>query len=152
MKKPKIGEKAPDFKGETEEGKVIGLKDFEGKKLVLFFYSRDNTPTCTIEACNLRDNHALLKKNGYEIVGVSADTKKKHQNFKNKYELPFPLIADTERKVIEKFGVWGEKKFMGKVYDGIYRTTFVIDEQGKIEDVFEKVNSKDHANQILNNN
>jgi peroxiredoxin Q/BCP len=143
------GDKAPDFKGVDQEGNTIQLSDYKGKKLVLYFYPKDNTPGCTNEACNLRDNYEELQKQGFEILGVSADSEKKHQNFINKYDLPFPLLADTEKEVIEQYGIWGPKKFMGKVKDGIHRTTFVIDEEGKIEKVFKKVKTKDHTNQIL---
>jgi peroxiredoxin Q/BCP len=143
------GDKAPDFKGVDQEGNTIQLSDYKGKKLVLYFYPKDNTPGCTNEACNLRDNYEELQKQGFEILGVSADSEKKHQNFINKYNLPFPLLADTEKEVIEQYGIWGPKKFMGKVKDGIHRTTFVIDEEGKIEKVFKKVKTKEHTNQIL---
>ena len=143
------GDKAPDFKGVDQDGNTIQLSDYKGKKLVLYFYPKDNTPGCTNEACNLRDNYEELQKQGFKILGVSADSEKKHQNFINKYDLPFPLLADTEKEVIEKYGIWGPKKFMGKVKDGIHRTTFVIDEEGKIEKVFKKVKTKDHTNQIL---
>jgi peroxiredoxin Q/BCP len=143
------GDKAPDFKGVDQEGNTIQLSDYKGKKLVLYFYPKDNTPGCTNEACNLRDNYEELQKQGFEILGVSADSEKKHQNFINKYDLPFPLLADTEKEVIEQYGIWGPKKFMGKVKDGIHRTTFVIDEEGKIEKVFKKVKTKEHTNQIL---
>lgn len=145
----KEGDKAPDFKGSDQDGNVISLKDFKGKKLVVFFYPKDNTPGCTAEACNLRDNYAALKKAGYAIVGISADDEKNHKKFIDKYKLPFPLIADVDRKIIEAYDVWGEKKFMGKVYDGIARTTFVIDEKGKIEKVISKVDTKNHTEQIL---
>jgi len=145
----KVGDKAPKFSGVDENGDKIGLKDFKGKKLILFFYPKDNTPTCTVEACNLRDNYSMLKKKGYALLGVSPDTQKKHQNFIKKFDFPFPLLADTELETIKAFDVWGPKKFMGKEYDGLHRTTFVIDEKGKIEQVITKVKSKDHAAQIL---
>lgn len=143
------GDQAPDFSGPNQNGETISLSDFKGQKLVIFFYPKDNTPTCTEEACNLRDNHALLKKNGYAIVGVSADSQRKHQNFIKKFDLPFPLIADTEQDMLNAYGVWGEKQMFGKKYMGIYRTTFVIDEDGKIERIINKVTAKDHAAQIL---
>ena len=149
MIKLKQGDDAPSFIAVDENGKELKLEDYQGKKLILFFYPRDNTPGCTLEACNLRDNYELLKKRGYEVVGVSADSQKKHQNFINKYTLPFRLIADIDRDVIEKFGVWGPKKFMGREFDGIRRTTFIIDENGKIEGVLEKVKTKAHTEQIL---
>ena len=145
----KEGDKAPDFKGKDQDGKVISLKDFKGKKLVIYFYPKDDTPGCTVEACNLRDNYATLKKEGYEVVGISADEEKKHKKFIDKYKLPFTLIADVDKKIIEAFDVWGEKKFMGKVFDGIIRTTFVINEKGRIEKVISKVDTKNHTEQIL---
>ena len=123
--------------------------DLKGKKTILFFYPRANTPGCTAEACNLRDNYSLLKEKGYQLFGVSADNPKKQKNFQNKYELSFTLLADEDKSVIDAFGVWGPKKFMGKEYEGIYRTTFLIDENGVIEKVFSKVKTKDHAAQIL---
>jgi len=147
----KVGDKAPDFKGQDQNGNVLSLNNFRGKKLVLYFYPKDDTPTCTVEACNLRDNYAALKKKGYAIVGVSMDDEKKHQKFIAKHQLPFPLIADTDKKVIEAYDVWGEKKFMGRIFDGIVRTTFVIDEGGKIEKVITDVKSKNHTEQILEN-
>lgn len=145
----KKGDKAPDFKAKDQEGNIISLKNFKGKKLVLFFYPKDNTPGCTNEVCNLRDNYTALQKAGYSIVGVSADDEKKHKKFINKFKLPFPLIADTDKKVIEAYDVWGEKKFMGLIFDGIVRTTFVIDEEGIIEQVITTVDTKNHTEQIL---
>lgn len=145
----KPGDQAPDFSGLNEKGETVSLKDFKGKKLVLFFYPKDNTPTCTVEACNLRDNYQELKDKGYELLGVSPDSQKKHQNFIDKHELPFPLLADTELEVIKAYEVWGPKKFMGREFDGLHRTTFVIDEKGVIEEVFKKVKSKAHAAQIV---
>jgi len=145
----KAGQKAPDFNGKDQDGNTVALKDFKGKKLVLYFYPQDGTPTCTVEACNLRDNYALLKKKGYAILGVSADTEKKHANFIQKHGLPFPLIADVDMEIIKAYDVWGEKKFMGRTFDGIVRTTFLIDEKGRIEKVIDKVKSKEHAEQIL---
>ncbi|MFT4665531.1 MAG: peroxiredoxin Q/BCP [Polaribacter sp.] len=145
----KVGNKAPNFSELNEAGEKISLKDYKGKKLILFFYPKDNTPTCTVEACNLRDNYAMLKKEGFELLGVSPDTSKKHVNFIKKFDLPFPLLADTERNVLNAYGVWGLKKFMGREYDGVHRATFVIDEKGKIAQVIEKVKSKEHAAQIL---
>ncbi|MEM6722455.1 MAG: thioredoxin-dependent thiol peroxidase, partial [Bacteroidota bacterium] len=126
MTQLKEGDKAPDFKGLDQDGKEISLAQFDGKKLILFFYPKDGTPTCTTEACNLRDNIGALKKAGFEVVGVSSDSQRKHQNFIKKHELPFPLIADQDLAVHHAFGVWGLKKFMGKEYDGTHRTTFVI--------------------------
>jgi peroxiredoxin Q/BCP len=145
----KPGDKAPNFSGIDQNGNTISLNDFQGKKLVVYFYPKDDTPGCTAQACNLRDNYQTFKNAGYEILGVSADTAAKHQKFIEKYSLPFPLIADTEKEVIKAFGVWGEKKFMGKIYDGIHRETFVINENGVIEEVIEKVKTKDHTEQIL---
>ncbi len=145
----KEGDKAPNFSGIDQDGNTIDLADFKGKKLVLYFYPKDNTPGCTAESCNLRDNYSTFKSKGYEIVGVSADDATKHQKFIQKYELPFPLIADTDLKVIKAFDVWGLKKFMGKEYEGINRTTFVIDEHGMLEQVITKVKTKEHAEQIL---
>ena len=143
------GDDAPIFEGIDQDGNTISLKDFEGKKVILYFYPKDDTPGCTAQACNLRDNYEDLLSKGYAVVGVSADKVDKHKKFINKYNLPFLLIADTERTVIEQYGVWGEKKFMGKIYDGIHRETFVISEEGKIEEVIHKVKTKDHTAQIL---
>ena len=143
------GDKAPQFSAKDQDGSTHSLEDYKGKKLVVFFYPKASTPGCTAEACNLRDNWETFKAEGYEILGVSADSQKRQQNFKNKYELPFPLLADEDKEVINAFGVWGPKKFMGKEYDGIHRTTFVIDEKGIISEVISKVKTKDHAAQIL---
>ena len=143
------GDKAPDFSVEDQDGNTVKLSDFKGKKLVLFFYPKASTPGCTAEACNLRDNWERFQEKGYAILGVSADTQKKQSNFKNKYEFPFPLLADEDKEVIQTYGVWGPKKFMGKEYDGIHRTTFIIDEEGKIEEVIKKVKTKAHTDQIL---
>lgn len=145
----KVGDKVPNISVNDEAGNLINLSDYQGQKLVVFFYPKANTPGCTAEACNLRDNYKELQNQGYAILGVSADSEKKQSNFKNKYEFPFPLLADEDKKVIEAFGVWGEKKFMGKVYDGIHRKTFIIDEKGIVEHVIDKVKTKDHAAQIL---
>lgn len=148
MKKLNIGDKAPDFSGVTQNGKTLTLADFKGKKLVLYFYPKDNTSGCTAEACNLRDNYTRFLNGGYEIVGVSTDSIVSHQKFTEKYLLPFSLIADTDKKIVEDYGVWGEKKFMGKTYMGTIRTTFVINENGIIENIIEKVDTKNHAQQI----
>ena len=145
----KPGDKAPDFQSTDQDGNPVKLSDFKGKKLVLFFYPKASTPGCTAQACNLRDNWEAFQARGYEILGVSADSEKRQQKFRENYKLPFPLLADEEKEVINAFGVWGPKKFMGKVFDGIHRTTFVIDEKGVIEDVFGKVKTKEHATQIL---
>ena len=140
---------APNFNAEDQDGNQVKLSDFKGKKLVLFFYPKASTPGCTAQACNLRDNWNSFQEKGYAILGVSADNKKRQQNLKEKYSLPFPLLADEELSVINAYGVWGPKKFMGKEYDGIHRTTFIIDETGKIEEVIDKVNTKEHTTQIL---
>lgn len=145
----KEGDKAPDFSAMNEKGETVNLSDFSGKKLILYFYPKDNTPTCTTEACNLRDNFESLQEKGFELLGVSPDSQRKHQNFIKKFDLPFSLLADTDTKVIQDYGVWGEKQMFGKKYMGVFRTTFVIDEAGKIDKVFTKVNSADHAQQIL---
>jgi len=145
----KVGDKVPDFSAKDQDGNTINLSDYKGKKLVVFFYPKANTPGCTAEACNLRDNYKELQDQGFELLGVSADSEKKQSNFKNKYEFPFPLLADEDHTVINTFGVWGPKKFMGREYDGIHRTTFVIDGDGVVENVIEKVKTKDHAAQIL---
>ena len=149
MTELKAGDKAPNFSAKDEQGNTISLSDYKGKKLVVFFYPKASTPGCTAEACNLNDNYERFQKQGYEILGVSADSAKKQSNFKNKYGFQYPLLADEDKAVIEAFGVWGPKKFMGREYDGIHRTTFVIDEKGVIEDVITKVKTKDHTAQIL---
>ena len=143
------GDKAPDFSAVDQDGKIHKLSDYKGKKLVVFFYPAASTPSCTIEVCNLRDNYNSFTKEGYALLGVSGDTQKKQANFRNKFDLPFPLLADEDKKVIEAFGVWGPKKFMGREFDGIHRTTFIINEQGIIEEVIQKVKTKEHAAQIL---
>jgi peroxiredoxin Q/BCP len=145
----KPGDKAPDFTAKDQDGNTISLAYYKGKKLVLFFYPKASTPGCTVEACNLSDNYSRFQESGYEILGVSADSEKRQTNFRNKYKFPYPLLADEDKTVIEAFGVWGPKKFMGREYDGIHRTTFVIDEKGIIEDVILKVKTKEHTNQIL---
>ncbi|MBF4986131.1 thioredoxin-dependent thiol peroxidase [Nonlabens mediterrranea] len=145
----KVGDKAPDFSVLNQDGNTVSLSDFKGKKLVLFFYPKASTPGCTAEACNLRDNVLRFRESGYEILGASADSPKRQSNFKNKYELPYDLLADEDHTLLNAFQVWGPKKFMGKEYDGIHRTTFVIDENGIIEDVITKVKTKDHTAQIL---
>tara|TARA_Y100000385_G_scaffold289593_1_gene359554 strand:+ start:1025 stop:1477 length:453 start_codon:yes stop_codon:yes gene_type:complete len=145
----KVGDTAPNFQSLDEAGNSLSLADFKGKKLVLFFYPKASTPGCTIEACNLSDNYNRFKALGYDVLGVSADSAKKQNNFKEKYGFPYPLLADEDKSVIKAFGVWGPKKFMGKIYDGIHRTTFVINESGIIEDIILKVKTKDHTSQIL---
>jgi peroxiredoxin Q/BCP len=149
MTKLKKGDKAPDFSGFDQDNKFHQLEDYAGKKLVVFFYPKANTPGCTAEACDLRDNFERFKTNNYELLGVSADSEKAQAKFKEKFNLPYPLLADEDKSVIEAFGVWGPKKFMGREYDGINRTTFVIDENGIIEDVITDVKTKAHAAQIL---
>jgi peroxiredoxin Q/BCP len=144
-----VGDKAPNFSAEDQDGNTHQLKNYEGTKLVVFFYPKASTPGCTAEACNLKDNWTNFEKQGFKILGVSADTKRRQQNFKKKYELPFPLIADEDKSVIKAFDVWGPKKFMGKEYEGIHRTTFIIDEKGIIVDIIKKVKTKAHAEQIL---
>jgi len=145
----KIGDNAPQFEAKDNAGNTIKLSDYVGKKLVLFFYPKASTPGCTNEACDLRDNYQSFLAKGYDVLGVSADSAKRQQNWINKHELPFPLLADEDKAVIEAFGVWGPKKFMGKEYDGIHRTTFIIGENGVIEHVIVKVKTKAHAAQIL---
>jgi peroxiredoxin Q/BCP len=143
------GDKAPDFSIPNQDDETVSLSDFKGKKLVLFFYPKASTPGCTAEACNLRDNVSRFRESGYEILGASADSPKRQSNFKNKYELPYDLLADEDHELLNAYQVWGPKKFMGREYDGIHRTTFVIDENGVIEDVITKVKTKDHTAQIL---
>jgi peroxiredoxin Q/BCP len=145
----KVGDKVPEFSSKDQDGNTINLSDYKGKKLVVFFYPRASTPGCTMEACNLRDNYKVLSEQGFELLGVSADTERKQANFRNKYNFPFPLLADVDHTVINTFGVWGPKKFMGRTFDGIHRTTFVIDKEGVVEKVIEKVKTKDHAAQLL---
>jgi peroxiredoxin Q/BCP len=144
-----IGDQAPELEGVDQHGKTINLSDYKGKKIVLYFYPKDDTPGCTAEACNLRDNYSDLTKFGFDVIGVSTDSEKSHLKFIDKYGLPFRLIADTDKKVAEAYGVWGMKKFMGKEYMGINRTTFIIDEQGLISKVIEKVDTKNHTAQII---
>ncbi|MGI8892180.1 MAG: thioredoxin-dependent thiol peroxidase [Bacteroidia bacterium] len=149
MTKIKQGEKAPYFEAEDQSGKKITIDDFKGRKIVLFFYPKDDTPGCTKQACNLRDNYAAMQKAGYEVLGISNDPVKSHEKFRNKYSLPFSLLADTEKKMVNDYGVYGEKSFMGKKYMGIIRTTFVIDEDQKIEKIISDIKTGDHTNQIL---
>ncbi len=149
MAQLKEGDKAPDIKAEDQFGNMISLNDYLGNKVILFFYPKDNTPGCSAEACNLRDNFQELKEKGFKLIGVSADDKTLHQSFTEKFSLPFSLIPDTEKKIILNYGVWGEKKFMGKTYNGIHRLTFIIDEKGCIEKIFTKVDTKNHSSQIL---
>lgn len=143
------GDKAPMFSGLDQNGIKVSLKDYLGKKVVLYFYPEDDTPTCTVQACNLRDNFSALKAAGYEVIGISPDDVESHKKFKNKFQLPFTLIADPKRSIIEKYGVWGEKVLYGHKHMGIYRTTFVIDEKGFIRKIFLRPRNKAHAEEIL---
>jgi len=143
------GDKAPAFTGKDQDGKKVSLSDLKGKKVVLYFYPEDDTPTCTVQACNLRDNYALLKKAGFAILGISPDEEKKHKKFEGKYDLPFTLVADPGHTIIDKYGVWGEKLLYGRRYMGLHRTTFLIDEKGIIRKIFLKPKSKQHAEEIL---
>jgi len=145
----KVNEKAPNFEARNQDGEMIKLSDYKGKKVILYFYPQDNTPTCTTEACNFRDNYSKLQKKGYEVIGVSPDSERKHQNFIKKFELPFTLISDKDLAVANAYGVWGPKKFMGKISDSIHRETFVINEEGIIEKIIEKVVSKKATDQVL---
>ncbi len=149
MKTLQAGEKVPNFTSKDQDGNPVSLNDYKGKKLVVFFYPKANTPGCTAEACDLRDHYKELQDKGYELLGVSADNEKKQKNFRDKFEFPFPLLADESREVIDAFGVWGPKKFMGREFDGIHRVTFIIDENGVVERVIDKVKTKEHASQIL---
>ncbi|MFN8307128.1 MAG: thioredoxin-dependent thiol peroxidase [Ferruginibacter sp.] len=143
------GQKAPAFNGRDQNGKAVSLSDFTGKKVVLYFYPEDDTPTCTVQACNLRDNYSLLKKHGWVVLGVSPDDEKKHKKFEAKYDLPFTLIADPDHSIIDKYGVWGEKQLYGRQYLGLHRTTFLIDEKGMIRKIFLRPKNKQHAEEII---
>jgi thioredoxin-dependent peroxiredoxin len=147
--KLKAGDKAPEFTSKDQDGKTVSLQDYKGKKVILYFYPKDNTPGCTAQACNLRDNKEMLGKEGYQILGVSSDDEASHKSFISQYSLTFPLIADTDKSIHEKYGVWVEKERDGKKFMGTARTTFVIDEKGYITQVIDKVETKDHANQII---
>ncbi len=149
MAKLKNGDKAPYFEGVNQEGKIISLNNFTGRKLILYFYPKDDTPGCTAESCNLNDNYQTWLDKGYEIIGISPDSVKSHQKFVGKFGLKFNLIADEEKKILESYGAWGEKKMYGKPYMGVLRTTFVIDESGVVEEIFDKVDTKNHSNQII---
>jgi peroxiredoxin Q/BCP len=149
MSRPQIGQKAPSFSGLNQKGETISLDQFKGKKVALYFYPKDDTPGCTAEACNLRDNEMSLKAKGIEVIGVSSDSVKSHDKFANKYSLPFNLIADESKSIHEAYGTWVEKSMYGRKYMGTDRVTFLIDEQGNIEKVIEKVNTKDHAAQLI---
>ena len=143
------GQKAPSFKGKNQSGESVSLKDYLGKKLAIFFYPEDDTPTCTEQACNLRDNYALLKKEGIEVVGISPDDVKSHEQFIGKFELPYTLVADPQKKIIEAYGVWGEKNMYGRKYMGLIRTTFLVDEKGVIKHIFKKPRVRLHAEEII---
>jgi peroxiredoxin Q/BCP len=145
-----IGDKAPEFEAKDQNGNTVRLSDYRSKKVILYFYPKDNTPGCTAQSCNLRDNYSDLQQEGYEVIGVSIDSEKSHQNFIGKYELPFTLLADTDKKIVEQYGVWQEKSMYGRKYMGTMRYTFVIDETGIIRDIITKVKTADHAKQILN--
>jgi thioredoxin-dependent peroxiredoxin len=149
MKHLKVGDAAPDFSALNEAGDVVSLSQYKGKKLAIFFYPADNTPACTAAACSLRDSYGELKALGIEMLGVSPDSQKKHQNFIKKFAFPFSLVADEDMELMKAFGVWGPKKFMGREFDGVLRTTFLIDEKGSIEKIFDKVDTKNHAAQIV---
>ena len=149
MKTLKVGDKVPDFSVTDDRGNIQKLSNYKDQKLVIFFYPKANTPGCTIEACDLRDNYKQLQDAGYSLLGVSADSKKSQRNFSNKFDFPFPLLADVNKEVINAFGVWGPKKFMGKEYEGIHRITFIIDGKGIVERIIDKVKTKEHASQIL---
>lgn len=145
----KINDPAPDFRFTGSDGQEHSLADYRGKKVILYFYPKDNTPGCTLEACSLRDGYDELREKGYEVIGVSADSEKSHEGFRSRFKLPFNLISDPGKTVLASYGVWAEKKFMGRTFMGVIRTTFVIDENGRIAAVIEKVNTKDHAKQVL---
>lgn len=144
----KEGDKAPAFSFTDENGEIVSIKNYSGKKIILYFYPKDNTPGCTAEACNLRDNYNDLKAKGFEVIGVSPDSEKSHQAFTEKHDLPFTLIPDTDKKIMNDYGVWGEKKMYGKTYMGVNRTTFIISKEGIIEKIITKVKTKDHTNQV----
>jgi peroxiredoxin Q/BCP len=144
-----IGAKAPSFEGISQDGKTIRLEDFKGKKVILYFYPKDDTPGCTAEACNLRDNYDAWLKRGFEVIGISPDNDRSHKRFKEKFKLPFNLLADPDKKILKAYGAWGKKQMYGKSYDGVLRTTYVINEEGIIEEVFTKVDTKNHTSQIL---
>ncbi|MCB0787742.1 MAG: thioredoxin-dependent thiol peroxidase [Flavobacteriales bacterium] len=144
-----VGAKAPELSGVDQEGKPVRLKDYQGRKVVLYFYPKDDTPGCTAEACSLRDAHDELRESGYEVIGVSPDPEGKHRKFVDKYDLPFRLLADPDKQVIKAYGAWGPKRFMGREFEGVLRTTYLIDEGGRIARVIDKVKTKEHARQVL---
>ena len=145
----KEGSKAPIFKAVDQDGKTISLADYKGKKLILYFYPKDDTPGCTAQACNLRDNYSVLLKKGYQVIGISTDSVKSHKKFEEKFQLPFPLISDEDKKIVDKYNLWGEKKFMGRTYMGTTRTTFLIDETGKIVKIIAKPDTANHTEEVL---
>ncbi|AYQ31062.1 thioredoxin-dependent thiol peroxidase [Runella sp. SP2] len=147
-----VGDKAPSFEAKDQDGNTIKLSDFQGKKIVIYFYPKDSTPACTAQACSLRDNYDALLHKGFAVLGVSVDDEKSHKKFANKYSLPFPLLADPEHTIVEAYGVWGEKMLYGRKYMGTIRTTFIIDEAGVIQEVISKVDTKNHAGQVLGGN
>lgn len=143
-----VGDKAPQWKGNIEDGSEISSADLKGQKYILFFYPKDDSPGCTRQACNIRDSYRWFEKNGFKVFGVSPDSEKKHQKFIDKYEFQYSLIADPDKEIIGSFGIWGPKKFMGREFDGVHRTTFVMDEEGKIIEIIKKVKTKEHAEQL----
>ncbi len=145
----KEGSKAPVFKALDQDGKPISLADFKGKKVILYFYPKDDTPTCTVQACNLKDNYSTLVKKGFQVIGVSTDSVKSHKKFEQKFQLPFPLVSDEDKKIVDKYNLWGEKKLMGHTYMGTTRTTFLIDETGKIVKIIDKPTSANHTEEVL---
>ncbi|MCF8226055.1 MAG: thioredoxin-dependent thiol peroxidase [Bacteroidales bacterium] len=145
----KIGDLAPDFSAPDQSGNIVSLEKFKGKKLVLYFYPKDNTPGCTSEACDLRDNYNVFLDKGYEVLGVSPDSQKSHQNFIKKHDLPFNLVSDVDKNILRAYNAWGKKKMYGKAYEGVLRKTFIISEDGTIENIIEKVNTKEHSKQIF---
>lgn len=149
MAELKEGSKAPAFKAVDQNGQTISLSDFKGKKVILYFYPKDDTPGCTAQACNLRDNYKALLKKGYQVIGVSTDDVKSHKKFETKYELPFPLVSDADKAIVNKYQLWGEKKFMGRTYMGTTRTTFLIDENGKIVKIINKPDTANHTEEVL---
>lgn len=149
MKHLKVGDQAPEFKSTNQNGEAVELNQFAGKKVVIYFYPKDNTPGCTAQACNLKDNYSVLQDKGIVILGVSADSEKSHTKFIDKFDLPFDLLADESKELLNLYGVWGEKKFMGRIYDGIHRTTFLLNEDHKIAGIIEKPKTKAHAEEIL---
>lgn len=144
-----VGDKAPDFEAKDQNGNTVKLADFKGKKVILYFYPKDNTPGCTNEACDFRDNYSMLQKKGFEVLGVSTDSEKSHLKFIDKYNLPFTLLVDEDKELVNKYGIWGLKKFMGREYDGVHRTTFIIDEDGKILEIIKKVKTKEASKQVI---